>query len=64
MSANVGDRYNDGAGSGVRNRTGKILEVKGPDGTPPYLVRFDDGQEQLVYPGPTAVITPASDTDA
>ena len=28
-----------------------ILEVRGPEGAPPYLVRFADGHESLVYPG-------------
>ncbi|MER7077835.1 protein of unknown function [Saccharopolyspora kobensis] len=29
----------------------EILEVRGPDGAPPYFVRFKDGHEGLVYPG-------------
>lgn len=33
------------------DRTGVILEVRGENGEPPYLVRFDDGHERLVYPG-------------
>ncbi|GAB3547624.1 hypothetical protein J2S53_002440 [Actinopolyspora lacussalsi] len=33
------------------DRVGVILEVRGEDGNPPYLVRFDDGHERLVYPG-------------
>jgi hypothetical protein len=28
-----------------------ILEVKGQEGHPPYLVRFDDGHETVMYPG-------------
>jgi hypothetical protein len=38
------------------DRTGEIIEVKGPSGTPPYLVRFEDGHEGLVFPGPDAVV--------
>lgn len=34
------------------DRTGVITEVRGEDGQPPYMVRFDDGHESLVYPGP------------
>ena len=37
---------------------GEIIEVKGPGGTPPYLVRFDDGHQGLVFPGPDAVVEP------
>ncbi|WP_017976677.1 DUF1918 domain-containing protein [Actinopolyspora halophila] len=33
------------------DRAGVILEVRGENGEPPYLVRFDDGHERLVYPG-------------
>ncbi|MGW9629539.1 DUF1918 domain-containing protein [Agromyces sp. NPDC055520] len=32
-------------------RHGEILEIRGEDGGPPYLVRFDDGHETLLYPG-------------
>lgn len=34
-----------------KDRHGEIIEVKGPDGGPPYLVRFDDGHETVVFPG-------------
>jgi len=33
-----------------------IIEIRGPDGTPPYLVRQDDGHEMLVFPGPDASV--------
>lgn len=36
---------------GEHDRIGVILEVRGKEGEPPYLVRFDDGHERLVYPG-------------
>lgn len=32
------------------DRSGTILEVRGPDGSPPYLVHFTDGHKTLVYP--------------
>ncbi len=38
----------------------EIIEVRGPDGTPPYVVRFSDGHESLVYPGPDAIVEPAA----
>lgn len=36
---------------GNADRRGEILEVRGADGGPPYLVRFDDGHESLIFPG-------------
>jgi hypothetical protein len=41
---------------GRRDRSGEILDVRGSDGMPPYLIRFDDGHEALVYPGADAVV--------
>ena len=41
---------------GEPDREGEILEVRGTDGAPPFLVRFDDGHEGLVFPGPDAVV--------
>lgn len=37
---------------GATERHGVVLEVRGDDGTPPYWVRFDDGHEGLIFPGP------------
>jgi hypothetical protein len=38
---------------------GEILEVHGPDGSPPYLVRWEsNGHEALVFPGPDGHIVP------
>jgi hypothetical protein len=38
-------------------RDGKILDVRHADGTPPYLVRWEDtGHQALVYPGPDAAV--------
>ncbi len=37
------------------SRRGLVLAVEGPDGSPPFLVRWeDDGHESLVFPGPDA----------
>lgn len=42
---------------GEPDRTAEILEVRGHDGTPPYLVRWDDdGHEGLVFPGSDAEV--------
>ncbi|WP_328408309.1 DUF1918 domain-containing protein [Nocardia sp. NBC_00403] len=57
MMANVGDQLLvHGHVVGQGDRHGEIIEVRGPEGGPPYLVRFADGHESLVYPGPDAVI--------
>jgi len=47
---------------GHHNRVGEIIEVRGDDGSPPYVVRFEDGHEALCFPGPDAVIEPAKAT--
>jgi hypothetical protein len=58
MFAQVGDRlvvrstHVDGP-----VRDGEIIEVRHPDGSPPYVVRWsDDGHEALVFPGPDAFV--------
>lgn len=53
MNAKVGDRLLvHNLHLGEPSRDGEILEVRGPNGTPPYLVRWsDDGHESLIYPG-------------
>ncbi|GAB3038675.1 hypothetical protein GCM10011376_33910 [Nocardioides flavus (ex Wang et al. 2016)] len=42
----------------TRPRQGEILEVRGEDGAPPYLVRWSDGHEGLVFPGGDAHVVP------
>jgi hypothetical protein len=37
-------------------RSGEIVEVRGQDGEPPYRVRWTDGHEALVFPGPDATV--------
>lgn len=42
------------------SRRGLILDVEGPEGTAPFLVRWEDnGHEGLVFPGPDAHVTAA-----
>lgn len=42
---------------GEPNRDGEVLEVRGADGAPPYLVQWSDtGHTGLYYPGTDAVI--------
>jgi hypothetical protein len=45
-----------GRAAGTSDQTSEIIEVRGPDGAPPYLVRHDDGQEALVFPGSDALV--------
>jgi len=37
-------------------RDGEVVEVRGNDGGPPYVVRWSDGHEGLLYPGPGSVL--------
>jgi hypothetical protein len=56
MKAQVGDRLIiRGHVIPEAMRDGEILEV-GPDGEPPFLVRWEDGRTSLVFPGPDALI--------
>ena len=65
MHASVGDRIlvrraHDGAPA----RDGEVLEVRGADGSPPYLVQWSDtGHEGLYFPTPDAVIHHHDDPD-
>jgi hypothetical protein len=54
MHAQVGDRIVvAGATVGTPVRDGEIVEIHGPAGEPPYLVRWSDtGRESLFFPGP------------
>jgi hypothetical protein len=57
MQAAVGDRLHvHGRTVGVSDQIGEIIEVRGDSGRPPYLVRWDDGREGLVFPGPDSVV--------
>jgi hypothetical protein len=58
MQAKVGDRLViKGHHVGEHDRDAEILEVRGKDGGPPYLVRWEaDGHETLFFPGSDAVI--------
>jgi hypothetical protein len=64
MQAQVGDRLHvHGRAVGNVDRVGEILEVRGGDGGPPYLVRFEDGHEGLVFPGTDATVEPATPSE-
>ena len=53
MQASAGDKVIVHSRTvGSHERVGTIIEVHGADGGPPFLVRFEDGHESLVFPGP------------
>jgi hypothetical protein len=56
MHASVGDRIViKGHHLGEPDRDGEVIGVHGPDGTPPFTVRWgDDGHESLFFPGSDA----------
>ncbi|KNE80243.1 MULTISPECIES: DUF1918 domain-containing protein [Streptomyces] len=57
MEAKVGDTLvMHGRSVGRHDRTAQIVEVLGTHGEPPYRVRFDDGREALMSPGPDSVV--------
>lgn len=60
MKAAVGDEIIiTGHVVGESRRVGQVVEVRGTDGAPPYLVCWDDsGRTTLLYPGYDATIKP------
>lgn len=58
MRAVVGDRLViKGHHIGEPDHDAEILEVRGMDGSPPYLVRWGDtGHEALLFPGTDAFV--------
>jgi hypothetical protein len=52
MKAQIGDRLVvKGHTVGEAERHGEVIEVHGEDGSPPFLVKWDNGHEGLVFPG-------------
>jgi hypothetical protein len=64
MHANVGDKLViRGHAVGRPERRGTVVEVHGPDGTPPYVVHWDDDLhdepvDHLFFPGSDADVEP------
>ncbi|MEV7688010.1 DUF1918 domain-containing protein [Streptomyces bungoensis] len=53
MRASVGDRLvQHGRVVGQHDQVTVIVEVMGREGNPPYRVRFPDGHEAVMSPGP------------
>jgi hypothetical protein len=59
MEATIGDTICiHGNTVGHADKLGEIIEVWGDRGGPPYVVRYPDGQERTIFPGPDAYIIP------
>jgi hypothetical protein len=57
MQATVGDRIIiRGHSVGDSDRDCEVLEVRGSDGGPPYVVRWESGHEGLFFPGVDAFV--------
>jgi hypothetical protein len=60
VQASVGDHITvPGRHVGEAVRSGEVVEVRDPKGGPPYVVRWEDGHQGLVYPPPEARLEPA-----
>jgi hypothetical protein len=66
MRAAVGDRIVIASNTLDRPvRVGEVVELRHPDGSPPYLVRWADTEQTgLVFPGPDARVEHAADPAA
>jgi hypothetical protein len=57
MQAAVGDGLTvKGRRQGDEDRHGEIIEIRGPDGAPPYLVRWKDGHESMLFPSSDTIV--------
>jgi hypothetical protein len=58
ITAHVGDQLViRGHRVGEPERDAEVIEVRGDDGGPPYVVRWsDDGHESMVFPGSDAFV--------
>lgn len=63
MHANVDDRLIvRSAHAGEPDRQAVVLEVRGQDGGPPYLVRWSDGHESLFFPSSDTMVVSKEDS--
>ena len=58
MHASVGDRIVvRGNRVGEPDRDCEVLEIRGPDGGPPYIVRWGEtGHQSFFFPGSDAIV--------
>lgn len=62
MRATKGDQLvQHGRVVGQHDKTGEIVQVLGENGTPPYRVRFSDGHESIMAPGPDCAVRPSAE---
>jgi hypothetical protein len=65
MKAATGDELTvKGRRQGDGDRHGQIIEVRGEDGSPPYMVRWTDGHESVFFPSADTVVQHHSGTAA
>lgn len=64
MHASVGDQLVIASNRLDRpDRHGRIVEVPHADGSPPYVVEWEDGRRATVYPGPDAYVEHEEDEE-
>lgn len=57
MQAAIGDRMHvHSRAVGQTEQVAVVIEIHGENGAPPYLVRYDNGHEALIFPGPDCTI--------
>ena len=63
MKAHVGDRLHvHGRVVGHAERTARIVDIREPAVGPPiFTVRYEDGRQTLIYPGPDTVVEHQTD---
>lgn len=62
VHANVGDQLViESRTVDAPRKVGEILEVHGEEGGPPYVVRWSDGHEGLMFPGADAHVVRRSE---
>jgi len=57
MQAAIGDRLHvHSRAVGQNEQLAVVVEIHGAHGAPPYLVRYGDGREALIVPGPDCTV--------
>jgi len=65
MQASIGDKITvHSRRVGEPGRHGVITELRRADGSPPYVVRWEDGHEVVFYPSADCTISRPADGDA
>jgi hypothetical protein len=66
MQAQIGDQLSvHSRHIGEHDRLGVIREVRGPNGSPPYVVQWSDGKEAVFFPSADCTVEHhASGSDA